>query len=118
MSALLLTAVICFDIKESPLEIQSAFNSGVQGFHKATEDASKAAADIASQTAVSDQQQQEFQSQEATLASDTAPTTVKEPNNLTQSVVELKVAEVQAKASAEVIKTADETLGTLVDVRA
>ena len=29
------------------MEIQSAFNSGVQGFHKATEDATKAAADIA-----------------------------------------------------------------------
>ncbi|NQZ79895.1 MAG: hypothetical protein HRT52_02650 [Colwellia sp.] len=99
------------------MEIQSAFNSGVQGFHKATEDATKAAADIASQTVVNDQQQQEFQSQESTLASDTAPVVVNEPTNLTQSLVELKVAEVQAKASAEVIQTADETLGSLVDVR-
>jgi len=100
------------------MEIQSAFNSGVQGFQKATEDASKAAADIASQTAVNDQQQQDFQSEESALASNTTPEPVKEPVNLTQSVVELKVAEVQAKASAEVIQTADETLGTLVDVRA
>jgi len=37
--------------------------------------------------------------------------------DINQSIVDLKVAEFQAKASTEVIKTADENLGTLLDVR-
>lgn len=99
------------------MEIQSAFNSGIQGFQKATEDASKAASDIVSSTildqqAVTENQQaiqpsSQFNSQQSTQA---------QPN-LTESVVNLKVAEYQAKGSAEVIKTADEALGTLLDVR-
>ena len=36
----------------------------------------------------------------------------------TEAAVDLKVAEFQAKASVNVIQTADETLGTLLDVRA
>ena len=34
------------------MEIQSAFNAGVQGFQKATEDANEAAASIASNIAI------------------------------------------------------------------
>lgn len=87
------------------MEIQSAFASGVQGFQNATEKANQAAEDIVASTAASEE------NASLTLAK---PTTTP---NLNESIVELKVAEYQAKSSAEVIKTADETLGTLLDVR-
>lgn len=93
------------------MEIQSALSSGVQGFQKANEDASKAASNIAATTAVSSQVITDNEKvNEPKLQTQTQP-------NLTQSVVDLKVAEYQAKNSVAVIKTADETLGTLLDVR-
>ena len=90
------------------MEIQSAFNAGVQGFQKATEDANQAAADIARNTAGINEPLQT--TNEPVAQSQSTP-------NLTQSIVDLKVAEYQAKGSAEVVKTADENLGTLLDVR-
>ena len=95
------------------MEIQSAFNAGVQGFQQATEEANKAATDIARNT-LSDNEA----SVEPTSNSAAATTSaVNEPNGLTESIVNLRVAEVQAQASAEVIQSADENLGTLIDVR-
>lgn len=93
------------------MEIQSAFNAGVQGFQKATEDATQAAANIAAsganQAATSD-------NNETTVAQ--AQSTSNTPS-LTESAIDLRVAEFQAKASANVIESADENLGTLLDVR-
>lgn len=87
------------------MEIKSAFNSGVEGFNNATQAASEAAANIASETTQPNET--------AELAS---PAPQAEPVNLTEEVVNLRVAEVQAQASANAIQTADETLGTLLDV--
>ena len=89
------------------MEIQSAFTSGVQGFQNATEKSNQAAADIVASTLASEEN--------AALASDTSEQAPLP--NLTESIVDLKVAEYQAKSSVEVIKTADETLGTLLDLR-
>ncbi len=104
------------------MEIQSAFNSGVQGFQKATEDANKAALNIARETATNTQgaEAQAAQSIPSQAVNETTatPTASSQQPSLTQSVIDLKVAELQAKASADVIQTADETLGTLIDVRA
>ncbi|WDE11652.1 hypothetical protein [Thalassomonas haliotis] len=108
------------------MEIQSAFNAGVQGFQRATEDVNRAASDIAQNTAVNRNAEQELQSQQGSEAVNTAENTTantvtasatEAPRGLTESIVNLKVAEVQARSSAEVIQTADETLGTLIDVR-
>jgi len=109
------------------MEIQSAFNSGVQGFQKATENANQAAADIAASTASGRQelsigqgtQSQNAQSiEQPTSAVASSNDSQKSLPSLSQSVVDLKVAEYQAKASAQVIKSADESLGTLLDVTA
>lgn len=101
------------------MEIQSAFNSGVEGFNRATDTANKAAADIASATTYNDSSRES--------ASTTTEVPEAEPSNsyntqstapdINQSIVDLKVSEYQAKASADVISTADENLGTLLDVR-
>ena len=91
------------------MEVQSAFTSGVQGFQKATETANQAAADIVANTTISD---------EASVVSSTSANNEQKIPELNQSIVDLKVAEYQAKASAQVIKTADDNLGTLLDVTA
>lgn len=91
------------------MEIQSAFNSGVQGLQRATETAERAAADIVAQTGATS---------EIDAVSQAPVTTEQKIPNLNQSIVDLKVAEHQAKASTEIIKTADDSLGTLLDVTA
>jgi len=96
------------------MEIQSAFNSGVQGFQRATETADKAASNIVAETTAVRESDTVNQ---ASLSQSSAYNEQKIPD-LNQSIVELKVAEYQAKASTEVIKTADDTLGTLLDVTA
>lgn len=91
------------------MEIQSAFNSGVQGFQRATEAADQAAADIVASTSAG---------QEADAVSQVPASNKQDIPDLNQSIVELKVAEYQAKASTEVIQAADDNLGTLLDVTA
>lgn len=85
------------------MEIPSAFASGVQGFQNATETANQAAIDIVASTVL------EPETPTNNTFNNSSP-------NLTEAIVDLKVAEYQGKASAEVIKTADEMLGTLIDV--
>ena len=91
------------------MEIQSAFNSGVQGLQRSTEAADQAAADIVAETSSSN---------EGYAASQEPVSNEQKVPDLNQSIVNLKVAEHQAKASTEVIKTADDSLGTLLDVTA
>ena len=96
------------------MEIQSAFNSGIQGFQKATDEANQAAVNIAAETSASRDESTITQ----TEISQTAVNNEQKIPDLNQSIVDLKVAEFQAKSSAQVIKTADEVLGTLLDVTA
>jgi len=96
------------------VEIQSAFNSGIQGFQKATDEASQAAANVVAETTANRDESVITQ----TATSQTSTNNAQKIPDLNQSIVDLKVAEFQAKASVQVIKTADEVLGTLVDVTA
>jgi len=97
------------------MEVQSAFNAGLEGFQKATEKANEAAENIAVQTSVSSNDYKVNQ-EDSVLSSDNNQQKTNLPD-INQSIVDLKVAEFQAKASATVISTADENLGTLLDVR-
>ena len=96
------------------MDISSTFNAGLQGFQRATQDANQAASEIASADLFN-----QSASDIAREGQTTSPINVnqQQPTNLTESIVDLRVAEVQARASAEVIQTADEVLGTLLDVR-
>jgi hypothetical protein len=96
------------------MEIQSAFNSGIQGFQQATDDVSKAAANIAAETIASSHESSINQ----TTSTQLPVASEQKIPDLNQSIVDLKVAEFQAKSSAQVIITADEVLGTLFDVTA
>lgn len=102
------------------MEIQSAFNSGIQGFQNAKSTADKAAADIVANTTLNTQSDAEQANAEATNTEVSTEinqaSSTNEVPDLNQSIVNLKVAEFQAKASAEVIRSADDSLGTLLDV--
>lgn len=96
------------------MEIQSAFNSGVQGFQRATETANQAAADIVANTTANSTAPNTEVNTDVTVQASAS----NEVPDLNQAIVNLKVAEYQAKGSAEVIKSADDNLGTLLDVTA
>jgi len=88
------------------MEIQSAFNSGVQGLASAESQLNKSASNIASSAV---KPETETQAPEAKAEQQTS---------ISQEMVNLKVAEHEAQSSAKVIQTADDVMGTLVDVTA
>ncbi len=100
------------------MEIPSAFNSGLQGLQSARSTADQAAADIVANTTISAEQQHISDSTEEVNTEVISPNSNKELPDLNQAIVSLKVSEYQAKASTEVIKSADDSLGTLLDVTA
>lgn len=100
------------------MEIPSALNSGLQGLQNARATADKAAADISTNTALSTEQEQNLANNGEVNTEVTNPSNHLELPDLNQAIVNLKVAEFQAKASTEVIRSADDSLGTLLDVTA
>ena len=82
------------------MQIGSLLNIGLQGYQQATNQANQAAQNIASQSVTN--------AAEADL--DTA--------DLTESLVDLKTAEISAKANVRVIETASDLIGSLLDVKA
>lgn len=92
------------------MNIQSAFDSGVAGFNKANERAAESAREINQQQVTPVQGQPEVQQAESQTAI--------EPNTpITESLINLRLAENQAQASAKVIETADNMLGSLIDTK-
>tara|TARA_B100000809_G_scaffold66312_1_gene63029 strand:- start:307 stop:609 length:303 start_codon:yes stop_codon:yes gene_type:complete len=100
------------------VEISSALNSGLQGLQNARDTADQAAADIVASTNLSNETQKNSASDGEINTEVSKPSSNLEVPDLNQAIVTLKVAEYQAKASTEVIKSADDALGTLLDVTA
>jgi hypothetical protein len=99
------------------MEIPSALNSGIQGLQNAKASADQAATDIVANTALSTEQQSNTGNSEVN-SEVSVNSNNRELPDLNQAIVNLKVAEFQAKASTEVIRSADDSLGTLLDVTA
>jgi len=99
------------------VEIPSALNSGLQGLQNARATAEQAATDIVASTALSTEQQSNTDNSEVNTEVSDSSNNLELPD-LNQAIVNLKVAEFQAKASTEVIRSADDSLGTLLDVTA
>jgi len=100
------------------MEIPSAFNSGLQGLQNARSTAEQAAADIVASTTFNPEQQDTETSTDEVNTEVTNASSNQELPDLNQAIVSLKVSEYQAKAATEVIKSADDSLGTLLDVTA
>jgi flagellar hook-associated protein FlgK len=90
------------------MEIQSAFNSGVNGFRNATELATESSTNIAKLSTNLATENVAQPADEVNLSTQTS---------ITEELVNLRVAEHQAMASAKVITTADEVVGSLIDTR-
>jgi len=99
------------------VEIPSALNSGIQGLQNARAAADQAATDIVANTTLSTEQQSNPDNNEVNTEVSDSSNNLDLPD-LNQAIVNLKVAEFQAKASTEVIRSADDSLGTLLDVTA
>ena len=91
------------------ISASSAFNSGLSSVQNGQQRVNQAATDIAS----------------ASLPKSVAESAAPSPSNsqaqqvdLASSLVDLQIGEQQVQAGAKVIKTADDTLGTLLDIRA
>nr|WP_321241697.1 flagellar biosynthesis protein FlgE [uncultured Tolumonas sp.] len=83
------------------MNINSAFSSGVLGLQKATSQMDASASKIAQQTLPSSSDQ---------------GTPVSQQDAIPDSLVQLKMAEIQGKASAEVITRSDQMLGSLLNI--
>ncbi|MBB1273165.1 MULTISPECIES: hypothetical protein [Psychromonas] len=82
------------------MEINSAFSSGLYGLNQASQQITESSEKIANQSV----------NPESTVNSSYSS----EP--VTVEVINMKLAEIQAQASAKVITTADEMVGSLIDV--
>jgi flagellar hook protein FlgE len=92
------------------MDVRSAYNSGLTGF----QDASVQLSNSSSRIAQAGSAENMLMENQPTAAS-VSPSAERTPVSLTTELVNLKVAEFQAKASAKVISTADEVVGTLIN---
>ncbi|ATG59493.1 hypothetical protein ATS72_012345 [Pseudoalteromonas sp. 13-15] len=101
------------------MSIGSVFNNGVEGFNRASQGIEKASAEI-NRASIEQQDDAQLAQQRQLVAATpdeavTAP--VAQPARIDESLVNLKVEEFNAKANAQTIQTADDVLGTLVDIK-
>lgn len=100
------------------MELQSAYSSGLQGLQRASNGITEATVNI-NREAIN--QQRALNAQQANAAAQ-QPEPVQQPQPKTpaleQSLVQLTTESVYAEANVRSIKTADEVLGTLIDVSA
>ncbi|WP_429082378.1 flagellar biosynthesis protein FlgE [Aeromonas bivalvium] len=80
------------------MQIDSAFTTGLQGYQRAEQRVDDASTAIA----------------RATLAPSEPQGA---PGEITEELIHLKLGELQAGASAKVIQTASDMLGSLIDIR-
>ncbi|WP_105188063.1 hypothetical protein [Pseudoalteromonas sp. T1lg48] len=102
------------------MSVAMVFNVGVDGFVRAQQDATQASANInRATTAQLDTQQVQLGRQlQGASNGEALIAPVAETPRVEQELVNLQVAQLQAKASARVIASADDLLGTLIDIRA
>ena len=101
------------------MPIGSVFNNGVEGFNRASQGVEKASAEINRATIEQQDDAQLAQQRQLTAARPeeaiTAP--VAQPARIDEALVNLKVEEFNAKANTQSIQTADDVLGTLIDIK-
>lgn len=92
------------------MDVRSVFNSGLAGFQNASAQLSNASSRIAQAGTAENSTTANQQTQESL-----PPSAERAPISITTELINMKVAEMQAKASVKVIESADDMLGTLID---
>ncbi|TLX52233.1 hypothetical protein CWC31_03535 [Pseudoalteromonas ruthenica] len=102
------------------MPVGAIFNAGVEGFNRAQQDVEQATANINRATIERQDQQQTQQGRQlqGANANEAVTAPVSQAPRVDEELVNLKVAEFNAKANTESIRTADEVLGTIIDIRA
>lgn len=90
------------------MHVQSAFYSGLSGLRNASMQLNEASSKISREST-------EKKSNSGALPSAQIDIARSQPSSLNNELLNLKTAEFQAKSSVNVIRTADEMLGTLID---
>lgn len=100
------------------MDIQSAFYSGLQGYSRASAGVTEATVNINRQTQLNRQNETE-QAVSQTEAAEPSqrPQASEQQVSLTDSLVQLGQEERLAQANVKSIQTADEVLGTVIDIR-
>lgn len=100
------------------MEIQSAFNAGLQGFQRASAGISEATTDINRQTSANREQvaAAETDVRQAEAPEQSRATQPQAPS-VEQSLVQLTNESRNAEANVRSIQAADQALGTIIDVR-
>lgn len=100
------------------MEIQSAFNAGLQGFQRASAGVTEATVNINRQTTANRDQvaAAETDVRQADAPEQNRPTQ-SQPPSVEQSLVQLTNESRTAEANVRSIQAADEALGTIIDVR-
>jgi hypothetical protein len=101
------------------LDIQSAFASGLQGLQSASYGITEATVNINRET--TNQQRQLNAREDAAVQQASADrvtlTSESQIPSLTQSLVQLNTEQINAEANVRSIQTADEALGSVIDIR-
>ena len=98
------------------MDIQSAFSAGLQGFNRASAGVTEATLNLNRQTQQIRQNETEQAASQA-QASEQAAIASRQQPSLTDSLVQLGQEERNAQANARSVQTADEVLGTVIDIR-
>ncbi|MCG7542320.1 hypothetical protein [Pseudoalteromonas sp. OF7H-1] len=101
------------------MPIGDVLNNGIDGYNRAAQGIAQASADInrAAIDQQSDSERAVGRQLQGASAGEAVTAPVSETPSLTESVVALKVEEFNAKANVQTIRTADEVLGTLIDIK-
>lgn len=94
------------------MEINSAFSSGVSSLNKASEQLTEASQNIAEQSLSSGSQNSPSKEEPVPVAAISSYSS--EP--VTTEMINMMLADVQAKSAAKVITTADDMVGLLINV--
>ena len=92
------------------MNISSAFSSGLAGYQSASSQLNSASDRIANASVTNNSPTEDQVTEQGLSVSSN-----REPVSITEELINMKVAELQAKASVNVISTADEMVGTLID---
>jgi len=96
------------------MEINSAYSSGISGLNKASEQLTEASQNIAEQGIDSGNNQNNRSSKEEPVPVASISSYSAEP--ITTEMINMKLAEVQAKSAAQTVMTADDMVGLLINV--
>jgi hypothetical protein len=100
------------------MPIGDVLNNGIDGYNRASQGIERATAEI-NRAAASEQDESQLAQQrqlQGARPEEAVTAPVSQPAKIDEALVNLKVEEFNAKANTQSIRTADEVLGTLIDI--